>query len=158
MAYLIDGHNLIPNIKGLNLAQLDDEQALVGMLQHYSRAYRSPIEVFFDGAPPGYDRVEKLGRLTVHYIRLGHTADQAIISRLRSFKRSARNWVVVSSDHQVQSEARSLGADVLSGAKFASILVSTGKPTGEANPSEKPGELSSDDIKEWMRLFGQGKD
>ena len=53
MPYLIDGHNLIPRIPGLSLKDLDDETALIQILQRFAARQGSRVDVFFDRAPPG---------------------------------------------------------------------------------------------------------
>ena len=53
MIILVDGHNLIPKLRGFNLKAMDDEMKLVDLLQFFSRVRRTKVEVFFDGAPPG---------------------------------------------------------------------------------------------------------
>ena len=53
MQYIIDGHNLIPNIRGLTLSDLDDEQALIDLLTPFLRAKKSRAMVFFDRAGTG---------------------------------------------------------------------------------------------------------
>ena len=49
MAYMIDGHNLIPKL-GLRLDSLDDEEQLLALLQEFCRLRRAQVEVYFDGA------------------------------------------------------------------------------------------------------------
>ena len=111
MPFLIDGHNLIPKIPGLNLQALDDEEQLIKLLQEYCRRQRKQVEVFFDNAPPGGVRARNFGLVIARFVRQGSTADQAIRERLTRLGRLARNWTVVSSDLAVQScGARGPGA------------------------------------------------
>ncbi len=121
MPYLIDGHNLIPKL-GLRLDSPDDETGLVAILQEFCRLQRRAAEVYFDGAPAGQVRTQKSGAVTAHFVRLGTTADAAIVAALGKLKRAARNWVVVSSDRQVQSAARAARAEVLPSDEFARQL------------------------------------
>ncbi|HLO30861.1 MAG TPA: NYN domain-containing protein, partial [Anaerolineales bacterium] len=116
MPYLIDGHNLIPKL-GLRLDSIDDEMELIAILQEFCRLEHTPrghVEVFFDGAPAAQAGTRKLGAVTAHFVRLGTTADDAIRNRLKMLRKSARNWTVVSSDRQVQAEARAAFAEVVS--------------------------------------------
>jgi predicted RNA-binding protein with PIN domain len=83
MAYLIDGHNLIAKIPGLNLYDIDDEVQLIQILQIFCRQSRKRVEVYFDNAPPGNVRTRKYGLVTAHFVRRGSTADAAIQSRLK---------------------------------------------------------------------------
>ncbi len=159
MPYLIDGHNLIPKL-GLHLDSPDDEQELITILQEFSRLSRRACEVFFDGAPAGQAGMKKYGTLTVHFVRLGTTADSAIKARLNKLERAARNWTVISSDHEVQNAARAAHAQVSSSEEFAGQLKKIKQYSGANASAGRPGaekELSSEEIAEWLRLFEKRK-
>ncbi|HEX2696422.1 MAG TPA: NYN domain-containing protein, partial [Anaerolineales bacterium] len=98
----------------------------------------------------GQARTEKFGSVIAHFVRLGTTADSAIKARLQRLEGSARNWVVVSSDHQVQDAARALHARVTSSDQFAALL-----RQARRSASKSVGEpmLSSEEIDEWLKLF-----
>ncbi len=151
MPYLIDGHNLIPKL-GMRLDSPDDEMELVSILQEFCRLGRRTVEVFFDGAPPGQARGNKIGSLTAHFVRQGTTADSAIASRLRKLGRAARNWTVVSSDRQVQAAASRAQAAVLSSEEFAGQLKQI---QAAASGSSGEHKLSSKEVEEWLKLFNQ---
>lgn len=153
MPYLIDGHNLIPKL-GLRLDSVDDEMQLVGVLQEFARLSRREAHVYFDGAPAGQARTKRFGRVTAHFVRLGHTADDAIKAHVRKLEGAARNWTVVSSDRVVQSEARAAHARVVSSEEFASQLKRAEQSA--QRPSGDP-EIPPDEISEWLRLFGGKK-
>ncbi|MFN3742150.1 MAG: NYN domain-containing protein [Anaerolineales bacterium] len=150
MPYLIDGHNLIPKL-GLSLRALDDEEQLIVRLQEFCRQERTRVEVYFDNAPPGQASTKRYGNVTAHFVRQGETADRAIAKRLASLGGEAKNWAVVSSDHEVQATARRFHAHVLSSEAFARRLRST---PGEKD--EKPSSL--DDVEMWLRLFGEKRE
>jgi predicted RNA-binding protein with PIN domain len=152
MPYLIDGHNLIPKL-GLRLDSIDDEMELIAILQEFFRLERAPrgqVEVFFDGAPAAHAGTRKLGAVTAHFVRLGTTADDAIRNRLKMLRKNARNWTVVSSDRQVQAEARAAFAEVVSSDSFAALLKqardSAPKPTSDRKLSQK-------EVEDWLKLF-----
>lgn len=152
MPYLIDGHNLIGKLTGFSLSAMDDEEQLIPLLQTYSRVRRQPVEVFFDGAPAGFSGQRRYGTLTAHFVRQGRTADDAIRARLARLGTDARNWRVVSSDRQVQAEARSRHAGTVSSEDFSRDLQDAleedrRSPQGPAKPSEQ-------EIDDWLRLFG----
>ena len=151
MPYLIDGHNLIPKL-GLRLDSIDDEMQLINVLQEFCRLQRRDAEVYFDGAPVGQARSQKFGIVSAHFVRLGTTADSAIKSRLEKMGRAARNWIVVSSDHEVQSSARTVHADVISSEKFVELLKKSSSRESKSNTENK---LSSAEVEEWLRLFGK---
>ncbi len=153
MRYLIDGHNLIPHVDGLSLRQMDDEEALVARLQEYARRTRSRIEVFFDRAPDLQQRTLSRGMVQIHFVTHRSTADAAIVKRLHALRGDARNWAVVTSDRQVQANARACGARVIPSPEFASRLREPGDSDSEAG--EKPAPPTSEaDLEEWLRLFG----
>ena len=153
MPYLIDGHNLIPKL-GLRLDSLDDEMELTVILQEFCRLERKQVEVYFDGAPTPHAGIKKLGAVTAHFVPLGTTADNAIRRRLQKMGRSAKNWTVVSSDRQVQTESRSAQANVISSEAFAKQLKqardSAPKPTDDR-------KLSKQEVDDWLKLFKGGK-
>ncbi len=153
MPYLIDGHNLIPKIPGMSLTRLNDEDELIVMLQTYCRVKRQAVEVFFDGAPAGRAGVEKKGALIVHYVTVGSKADYAIHARLIKLGKAAKNWRVVTSDRQVQAEARARGAEVIKSELFA---VELGRAALEAQEkARQSGELEVGSVDEWLREFGE---
>jgi predicted RNA-binding protein with PIN domain len=153
MPYLIDGHNLIPKL-GLRLDSMDDEMELVAILQEYCRLERKRVEVYFDGAPTPHAGTRKLGAVTAHFVPLGTTADSAIRKRLRRLGKSAKNWIVVSSDRQVQAEARAAQAGIISSDAFAGQLKQA-RDSAPKPPEER--KLSKHEIDEWLRLFKDGR-
>ena len=155
MPYLIDGHNLIPKLPGFSLGEIDDELKLVKWLQVFSREKRKTIDVYFDGALPGFQPVRKFGMVTAHFVRQGRTADAAIQFRLQQAGKSARNLSVVSSDHQVQASAHFAHAAVISAEDFASDLVACLDQAPNDSDSERP--LSPEQIAYWEKRFKRGK-
>jgi predicted RNA-binding protein with PIN domain len=154
MPYLIDGHNLIPKI-GLSLRNVDDEMELVSRLQVFCRVERRQVEVYFDAAPAGQVGTRKLGLVNAHFVRLGQTADSAIRARLKLLGRAARNWTVVTSDRQVQADARGAGAQVISSDTFASQVIESMRAPGKN--STKEGKMSAEEVDEWIKLFRENK-
>ncbi|MDX9991509.1 MAG: NYN domain-containing protein [Anaerolineales bacterium] len=153
MPILIDGHNLIPKI-GLRLDSFDDEMELVARLNEFCRLSRKTgLEVYFDGAPALQAGSRKIGLLKAHFVRAGLTADAAIARRLRALGKTAKNWSVVSSDRQIQAEARAARAEVIPSEQFAAQVISTlraGPPSAEKNSS-----LTETELGEWLTLFGE---
>jgi predicted RNA-binding protein with PIN domain len=151
MRYLIDGHNLIPHISGLSLRQQDDEMRLLDLLQTFSRELRGQIEVFFDGAPPGWAGTRGYGSISAHFVQKGITADDAIRKRLDQIPNGS-GVTVVSSDRQVQAEARNHRAEVISSRDFAG-KISVQKPVQQKRKKDAPSKLSEEEIDEWLQLF-----
>ena len=155
MPYLIDGHNLIPNIPGISLDAVDDEMQLVEVLVDFCRQQGKQAEVYFDKAPPGGQRARVFGNVTARFVRAGMTADDAIRARLKRLGKTAQNWTVVSSDRMVQAEARAARSQVMSAGEFAGLLSRKGSGAPK-DPGEDPDAgLDEDQLDEWLRLFGE---
>lgn len=154
MPYLIDGHNLIPKL-GLRLDEPDDELELGRVLQDFARLKRHKVEVYFDGAPPGHAGTRNLGTVRAHFIRLGQTADSAIRARLNKMGKSAKNWVVVSSDREVQSAAKINQAQPMSSDEFVKLLKNTLASAPKTSADEKT--LSTREVDEWLDIFNKRK-
>lgn len=152
LTYIIDGHNLIPKIPGIRLADEDDENQLIELLQEYCRLTRHNVEVFFDGAPPAARSKAGGGLVHVHFIQKGITADSAIIQFVSSKGKGARNLIVVSSDHRVQNETRIFGSSILSSEQFSTELVQALSRKAEKSKKEPP-PMSEHEIKQWLSLF-----
>jgi len=153
MPYMIDGHNLIPKIPGLNLAVADDEMQLVELLQEFCRLRRKQAEIYFDNAPPGQPRVRTYGLVTARFIRTGQTADAAIRAHLTRLGAGARNWTVVSSDHEVQRAGRAARAQIISSEAFSHQVTQTLQAGPAQNSQNLNPPLSSDDLQDWLDLF-----
>ncbi len=156
MPYLIDGHNLIPKL-GLDLNSFDDETQLVELLNEFCRlSRRGQVEIYFDNAPPAIPEKRRIGMVTAHFVRKPVIADDAIGFRLKKLKNDAQNWTVVSSDHRVQNEARSVGAKVVSSEEFARTVAETLRAAPPASDN-KP-KMSAGELNDWLTLFGEGGD
>jgi predicted RNA-binding protein with PIN domain len=149
MPYLVDGHNLIPKL-GLHLDSIDDEMELIAILQEFCRLERRQIEVFFDGAPAPHAGTRKQGAVTAHFVQLGNTADNAIRSQLKRLGRGAKNWTVISSDRQVQAEARAVRAEVMSSEAFAGMLKQARTSAPKPNDDRR---LSPQEVDDWLKFF-----
>jgi uncharacterized protein len=154
MPYIIDGHNLIPKLPGLNLQDIDDELKLIELLQTFCQRARRQAEVYFDNAPPGFAGGQHFGAVTAHFVRQGTTADAAIQRRLERLGKKAKNWTVVSSDGQVQASARALQAHYISAETFAQTLINVLQETPTDSERVAGGELSQAEVDEWLELFG----
>lgn len=154
MPYLVDGHNLIPKL-GLRLDSPDDEMQLAAILQDFARIKRQQVEVYFDGAPIGQAGTKKVGTVRAHFVRLGQTADNAIRARLSKLGKSAKNWIVVSSDREVQSAARVNQAQYISSEEFVKTLRAARNSTSSAGANEK--KISAQEVEDWLKLFNDRK-
>ena len=155
MPYLIDGHNLIPHIPGIALKDLDDEMALIGLLERFAKQERTRVEVYFDQAPPSRAGRRSFGMVIAHFIRQGTTADQAIVSRLSQMGKVAKNWTVVTSDREILAEARSIHSRTLPSSSFASLLAGKESGSGASEEKKEKPEMSGEDVDFWLDQFDQ---
>ena len=153
MAYIIDGHNLIPKL-GLRLDDPNDEEALIERVLEFCRIQRTQAEIYFDGAPPGTNPTRKNGAVTCYFIRQGSSADSAIERQLMRLGKQARNWTIVSSDRRVLNAARSFHAHTLSSDEFAKLL---SKATGQQKGSRAESGLSPEEVEDWLTIFKSKK-
>lgn len=154
MPIIIDGHNLIPKIPGINLSDLDDEMRLVEILQEYARLRRiKQIECFFDNAPSGHPRQRKFGTVLVQFARPGTTADSEIEDRLKRLGRQARNWTVVSSDQQVRWAARNAGSRDTSSEDFSAELQNIFSQQEDSSTGDFDPHVGKEEVDMWLEMF-----
>jgi predicted RNA-binding protein with PIN domain len=151
---IIDGHNLIPKIHGLHLKDEDDEARLIDLLQEYCRLARRQAELYFDGSPEPQKSNRKNGLVHVHYIKLGYSADDAIIQFVRNLGSDKDNWTVISSDHRIQNAVLASGCKVMGSDAFAR-LISTTLSSEIAIQQKRDKPPSVGEIDEWLKLFDQ---
>lgn len=153
---VIDGHNLIPKVPGIRLSDPDDENKLIRMIGEYCRLSRTRAELFFDGAPAGSAPRSRHGLVNVHHVKVGTTADDAIIRHLRNEGVKARNILVVSSDNRVKSESRALHAEVLNSEQFVQTMLNTlNSPAVTESKRELP--PSAEEVDEMLELMMRKK-
>ena len=153
MNYIIDGHNLIAKIPGLNLGMVNDEERLIWLLNRFGEHNRGKLEVYFDRAASGQDEKRNYGRVQAHFVPVHRTADEAIKARLVTLGKSARNWVVVTSDRSVQAAAREVHAGVIKAEDFSRLF----RPLRHACLSDALGSpdrpISQVEVERWLAIF-----
>lgn len=151
---IIDGHNLIPKIPGINLSQMDDETRLMEVLSEFARRTRVKMEVFFDGAPPAQAHQTKGGLIHVHFIRKSSSADEAITQFLRSHQNERDGMTLITSDNRILQEAKLLGFNMMRSEVFSNELTKIlNSPFAQDEVSDRA--LNQAEIDEWMRLFSK---
>lgn len=153
MPLLIDGHNLIGQMKDISLADPRDEARLLARLQGYAAATRESITVVFDpGDLPGVGRPTAGPSITVIYAPHGEDADSVIIRRIER-DRTPRQLTVVSSDRRIVSAAKTCGAQVVSARDFAQQLAERLAPSSKGQAADDKPASSSADVDYWMGIF-----
>jgi hypothetical protein len=152
----IDGHNLIPKIKGLSLSMLDDEMELIQILSEYARLSRKKLEVYFDNAPIDKAGTRNIGRVTAHFVRQGSSADDAIIQRVSKMGRKAKNAKIITSDQRVQRQVQAHQAQTIPSEVFAKEIEKT-LSTSPGGGKPDPDRMSDGEVDQWLNLFNKGK-
>ena len=151
---LIDGHNLIAQTPGLSLADPDDERQLVALLRRYAARRSAKIVVVFDSGLPGGRSRELSGGGVTSIFAGSHTiADRILIERIRELPKPGE-WIVVSSDREVQQAAERRRMTVRSSPAFAAIMLAPPKEVANDQPEIEP-KLSKDEVNEWLKVFGK---
>jgi uncharacterized protein len=153
MPWIIDGHNLIPKIPDITLSMTDDEEQLIKLLIAFVRVKRKDVTVYFDNAPIGVEKNQRYGNVSVHYVRKGRSADEAIRGKLKQLGKSAKNWTVVSSDRAIQSEARSVGAGVISSEEFSRSIISATNDLDMDNGVAHEVYPDDEEVELWLEFF-----
>lgn len=151
MQYIIDGHNLIPHMRGMSLSDENDEQALIDVLLPFLRASRSRARVYFDRAPAEFAGERNIGLVRAVFVPAGRTADSAIAEYVRQLAGAARNYTLVSSDRMVQAAGRAHHAVIMSSVDFAEKLYSF----EQTRPPAEQKALSAEELRQWEDLFNQ---
>ena len=153
MHYIIDGHNLIPHVRGLSLSDPEDETKLLELLNRFQRVRRANITVYFDRAPLGQNGTRRYGSIKAVFMQTGKTADLAIMEALAKNKTAAKSITLVSSDRQVIAAGRERHTKVLSSAQFAQEIEIA--LTETSSPERQDLSMSSGEVEEWLNLFNQ---
>jgi uncharacterized protein len=153
---LIDGHNLIGQTPGLSLADPNDEQKLIVVLRRYAARKNARIVVVFDSGNPGGKSKELSGGNVTAIFAGSHTiADRVLMERIRELKNSG-DWIVISSDREVQQAAQQRKMNVWSSADFAKKIGPPPQRDAAAEPpTAKDSGLTKAEVDEWLRLFKQ---
>jgi hypothetical protein len=149
LPYLIDGHNLIGQLKDLSLDDPHDEARLVERLKSFTARKGTHCVVVFDGGLPGGPSRD----LSTHHVQVvfahsGTSADAIILERIGSL-RDPGNWTVVSADRTIVKAAERHRVHVLPPAGFIQVLATPAADDSNRDPHLTPGEID-----EWLALFG----
>jgi predicted RNA-binding protein with PIN domain len=156
MHYLIDGHNLIAAVPDISLEDPDDEVKLILLLKSWAVArHKREVTVIFDGGlPGGYQQRLSTSRINVIFASAGQTADTLLTRRIKKVP-NPPEYTLVSSDRAVQGAAAARKMAVLSSEAFVELLVKKEERPlqPKVEESDNPA-LSSEEVAEWLELFG----
>ena len=162
MHYLIDGHNLIGQMDGLELSDPDDEQKLLVRLRRWTVANpRRQITLFFDGGIfRGKAKHLSDSLITVIFSSRKQTADALIIKELSQLK-NPQEFTLVTSDAEIRRHAKQRRVAMIRSQKFAADLIKeeqtrlrSDKPAARPKPLKEEPKLSEDEVAAWLDAFG----
>jgi len=157
MPYLIDGHNLIGQIPGIELDDPNDEAKLVQKLTGYAaRTGKRCVVVFDNGIPGGASRMSTR-MVEVVFASNPGTADKLMMSRIRKAQDPGQ-WTVVSGDRMILDAAKARKMKTITSAEFALLL----RPPVKKKPVVEKEErsdvyVSPKEVEEWLDIFKKRK-
>src|SRR5574341_617210 len=150
MPYLIDGHNVIGQTRGLSLEDPDDEAKLAALVRRFCAREKRQAALIFDGGLPGGLSPLSNADVTVIFASDRHTtADDLLLNRIRD-ERNPPGLIVVTSDQKIASAARGRRMRVIASAEFGRMLLKAAR-AGSANEKERA--LSKEEVAEWEAMF-----
>ena len=151
MQYMIDGHNLIGQLRDIDLNDPNDEAMLVQKLTGFTARTRHRVVVVFDyGLPGGKSRMSTRA-VQVVFASQRSTADRVMLERMKKIK-NPRDWVIVSSDNDVISMAQMRKMQFLRSPEFAEMMKAPPAPIIDEG-EQADVNLSEDEVDEWMSFF-----
>lgn len=154
MAIIIDGYNFIGRSRKLRIEDPQCREKLFRKLTDYCRLRRKNVIVVFDGANlgPGIDKKQTYGRITILYSSGGGSADEEIARLIRA-SRQKKQLLVVSSDHEVQNYAKSMGTRVTRSEEFERDMERVFAQNRNWEKMNRP--LPNREVQKWLEIFNQ---
>lgn len=139
MPLLIDGHNVIGQMREISLSDPDDEDRLVAKLQRYASKVNKRITVIFDpgrhALPGRWPETRQVGAVKVVFAQPGQKADDLIRDRVAT-ERDKQGLQLVTSDAAVAGFARQCGIrNISSSSAFIKAMEAA---LGPGQAGEKP--------------------
>jgi len=151
MRLLIDGHNLIGQMRDIRLDDPHDEAKLAMRLKQYCMRHRRHCTILFDNGIVGGLSHLSNSLVTVIFARPGTTADSLIIERIRRTSDPA-SLTIVTSDRQIRAEAHRHKVPVVLSPDFVRILET---PSSSKVDDEDPDPvITAAEVEYWLAVFG----
>jgi len=156
--YIIDGYNLIHNIprfrKSLDSSLEYARNMLIFFVRSYLSSHKVKITIVFDGDEVGYIENPTLStqRLKVIYSKPPEKADP-IIKKLIHKTQNKKSLFIVTADNDLINYSKQHGVQVLSPAEF--YHRASKHPNQKQMDQKYNSYVSSDEVNEWLKLFGE---
>lgn len=156
MQYLIDGHNLIGQLRTVNLADPDDEAKLVALLHRWVlRHNRHRVTVVFDGGVYGHPHALDRPSVRTVFAHSPQDADARLLALVRAHA-DPRHVRVVTADRALALAVRAAQVDVIDARTFAAELEQP-TPVARSRRSRRQQiepKLSTAEVDQWLHEFG----
>lgn len=154
---IIDGNNLLHTVRAYSPVPAGGREALVRRIHQWSTRDGYSTTVVFDGTPPtrGLKRQLAPQGLDVRF-SAPRTADDLIVELIHAVPNPGQ-VLVVTDDKAILYEARLRGCASMANLTFIEKLFpppSRSPSAPPASPSEKPTDVSPEDLAYWRREFG----
>ncbi len=159
---VIDGYNAIFGCEKLSEIELssDLKAARLALCETVTALTRSDeVLVVFDGVSgTGLPKRTRISSVQVVFSSSQYTADEEMLDILRHHK-TPRDVTVVTSDSELSSKARELGAKVIKPDEFFAAAAKAKRTEPEPpEPRVKFDGPGPEELKYWMRIFGCKED
>ncbi len=149
MRIVVDGNNLMHALA--ERAVDADRDGLSRLLSDLAGRTGSQVTVVFDGPGEAAAMPAELG-IGVHFS--GSRSADEVVAELTAADSGARHVLVVSSDRQVQRQAKRCGCRVMDSRAFAGRLTAPAAALPPAEPTSKLDGLGDGELDHWMAEFG----
>ena len=151
MYYMIDGHNLIGQLRDIDLDDPNDEAMLVQKLTGFVARTKHQVVVVFDYGLPGGKSRMSTRTVQVVFASQRSSADRVMLERMKKIK-NPRDWIIVSSDNKVLATAQVRKMQFMRSPDFAELLIAPPPAVIDAG-EEANVNLSDAEVDEWMNFF-----
>jgi uncharacterized protein len=155
MPLLIDGHNVIGQMRDLHLSDPHDEVKLIERIKRFALKTGKAVTLIFDPnpnetAPSLWPERQDHGKVQARWAQAGQKADD-VIRALVGDAKDRRGLTVITSDGALVSYCRACGVKAMASSEFIKELETT---LGERfNPEAKPENVKPSEIDEWLQVF-----
>jgi len=158
MPFLFDGYNVYHAAR-----KLSEEWAHITLLTFCNhivedmRCLKDHAVVVFDGRQPPVSLQEAQASGLIKIIFSGRSSDaDSLLEKLIKKNTAPRRLIVVSSDNRVRRAARRRRATILTSPEYLQMMLLRKEktPTRLKEPREKRRGLNSDQLNEWLDIFG----
>lgn len=153
---VIDGNNLLYAMRAHAPIPSVGRETMVRVVERWARQGNDDVTLVFDGAPPtgGLSKQMSSSRINVRF-SAPRTADDVIVGIIQQAPLPVEVRVVTG-DTAIQREARLRKCQSTDAVGFVcELFPSDNEPQRSGpTPSEKPHEVTDDEAREWLDLFG----